>query len=127
MCAVLRCYSGHIRDSAVGTPVFGFTPDALSHSLIVVAFPSRLSLKSAPSISAPSNKALIRFAFVKSVIDVMSVPCTQLRDKYPLHFKSKMRAPTCISKVGLLKFRVGGHHINHGSTLEVRSDELLHQ
>lgn len=55
-----------MSDSAVGTPVFGLTPVATSHSLSVVAFPRRLSVKSVPSITAPSNTALTRLAFVKS-------------------------------------------------------------
>lgn len=59
-------YSGHMSDSAVDTPVLLLTPAARAQSFRVVALPSRLSVKSAPSISAPSNLALIRFAFVKS-------------------------------------------------------------
>lgn len=56
-----------MRDSAVGIPVLGLVPDAVLHNLIVVARSIRLSEKSAPSISAPSNIALIKLALVKSV------------------------------------------------------------
>lgn len=64
LCEQFHC--GHIKDSAVGTPVFEFTPVAFLHSFSVVALVSKLSEKSAPSITAPSKRALTRLALVKS-------------------------------------------------------------
>lgn len=55
-----------MRDSAVEVPVLGLTPVARLHSFCVVAFPMRLSVKSAPSMFAPSKRALIKLALVKS-------------------------------------------------------------
>lgn len=70
-------HSGHMSDSAVETPVLEFTPDAVLHNLIVTALSSKESLKSAPSMLAPSNWALIKLAFVKSTegvsINVLTV------------------------------------------------------
>lgn len=58
------------------TPVLVLTPEALSQSLMVVVRFNRLSVKSAPSMFAPSKRALIIFALLKSITMVSYFCCT---------------------------------------------------